>query len=245
MDVVTRLATPEDVDFLARMMERSMLPVQGRGLFDELAAVLEMERLDFHKAVLLAGASNWGQLEDYIIAEYKGQPASASSAHLSNMPDIRPMTMAQVQALSTYLGLPADKAKALLRAFIKKFGIFGDLPHLRHPAEYVLEYGGVMPEFEGRSLPGYVIGAHIKRAIEKGCKTLGIVTLVGNNLALSSFSRYGLVHHSTISADDVGGDFFGTHRLVLDLTNLPEGYEPGQPLGPMRRRGRAGVSGAS
>lgn len=238
MDIVTRSATPADVTLLAQIMERSMLPVQGQGLFDELSAVVAMDRLDFHKAVLLAGASNWGQIDDFVVVEVDGQPAGATGAYLSTMPDIRPMTMAQVQALSTYLDLPADKAKDLLRAFIKKFGMFGDLPHLRHPAEYVLEYGGVLPEHEGKRLPGHLIGGHVKRAIDKGCKTLGIVTLVGNTLALSSFLRYGLYHHSTIAPEAVGGGFPGTNRLVLDLTNLPEDYEPGQPMKVLRRRDR-------
>lgn len=236
MEISTRLATPGDIDFLAGIMELSMLPAQGRGLFDDLAAVAGMDRLSFHKAVLLSGASNWGQLDSYIIASVDGAPAAASAAYFSTMPDIRPMTTAQVQALSEQLGLSREKSKDMLRAYIKNFGAFGDLPHLRHPGEYVLEFGGVMPEFEGLRLPGYVIGAHVKRAIELGAKTLGIVVLVGNTLALSSFRRYGLYHHSTVEADNVGGGFLGTHRLVLDLTDLPEDYEPGQPLKPVRRR---------
>lgn len=239
MEISTRLATPDDVNFLARIMELSMLPAQGQGLFDELAAVAEMDRVAFHEAVLLSGASNWGQLDGFIIGEVDGQPAAATSAHLSGMQDIRPMTTTQVQALSERLGLSKDRSREMLRALIKKFGAFGDLPHLRHPAEYVLEYGGVLPQFEGLRLPGYVIGAHVKRAIEMGCNTLGIVTLVGNTRALSSFSRYGLYHHSTVEPEQVGGGFLGTHRLVLDLANLPDGYEPGQPLKPMPRRRQA------
>jgi hypothetical protein len=236
MEISTRMATAADVSFLARLMERSMLPAQGQGLFDELAAAIGMDRISFHEAVLLSGANNWGQLSDYAIAECDGELAAGTSAHLSSMPDIRPITLEQLRLLSEHLGLSAQESKDLLRAYIKKFGAFGDLPHLRHPAEYVLEYGGVMPPFEGRQVPGHLIGHHVERAIARGCKTLGIVTLVGNNLALASFLRYGLAHHSTVTADDVGHGFVGTHRLVLDLTNLPEGYQPGRPLPRVRRR---------
>lgn len=236
MNITARPATPDDVKFLARTMELSMLPVQGQGLFDEMSDAIGMDRLSFHEAALLARASNWGQLADAVVVEVDGEPGAASSAHLSNMPDIRPMTMAQVQSLSRHLGLSPEESKTLLRAYIGKFGAFGDLPHLRHPAEYVLEFGAALPHFAGLRLTKYVYGAHVKRALDRGCKTMGALALVGNNLSLNGAKRLGLNLHSTVTADDVGGGFIGMHRLVLDLTDLAEGYEPGEPLPPVYRR---------
>lgn len=236
MDIVSRYATPDDVKFLASLMELSMLPSQGHGLFDDLSAAIEMDRLDFHEAMLLAGASNWGQIEDFVVIEVDGVLGGGSAAFLSNMPDIRPITMAQVQALSKHLNLSPEQSKVLLRAFIKKFGMFGDLPHLRHPAEYVLEYAAVLPEYSGLRLSRYAFGVHIKRALEMGCKTFGTRALVGNGLSVNAATRLGLYVHSTITAEEVGGDFPGMHRMVLDLTNLPEGYVPGEPVEPRRRR---------
>lgn len=235
MNITTRSATLDDAKLLARFMEVSMLPIQGRGLFDDLAAAIEMDRLSFHEAVLLAKASNWGQIEDFGIVEVDGVPGGACAAFLATKEDIRPITIAQVQALSTYLGLSSEKSKALVRASIKKFGMFGDLPHLRHPAEYVMEYGAALPEFQGLRLTRYFFGFHIERAVGMGYKTLGTRAFVGNNLSVNASTRMGLTLHSTISAEEVGGDFPGMHRLVLDLTNLPEGYELGQPLEPRRR----------
>jgi GNAT superfamily N-acetyltransferase len=230
MNITTRLATPEDVGFLARIMERSMLPAQGAGLFDDLAASIELDRLAFHEAVLLAGANNWGQLSDFIVVEYDGEPAAATSAHLSSMGDVRPITAKQLMLVSKYLDLPPERSKRLLQTSIMKFGAFGDTPHFRDPAEYVVEYAAVMPAFAGKQLSRYLFGAHIKRALDLGCRTLGTRALVGNDAALNAWQRLGLRYHSTVSADQAGAKSIGIQRLVLDLTDLPEGYEPGEPL---------------
>lgn len=207
-----------------------MLPAQGEGLFDELAASIEMDRLAFHEAILLAGANNWGQLSNFLIVDYDGEPAAATSAHLSNMGDVRPITAQQLMLLSKYLDLPPKRSKLLLQTSIMKFGAFGDTPHFRDPAEYVVEYAAVMPAFTGNQLSRYLFGAHIKRALDLGCKTLGTRALVGNDTALNAWQRLGLRYHSTVSADQAGGKSIGIHRLVLNLTDLPEGYEPGEPL---------------
>jgi hypothetical protein len=192
-----------------------------------------MDRIRFHEAILLAGANNWGQLKDFIVVEYDGEPAAATSAHLSSMPDIRPITVAQVQALSDYLQLSPQKARALLHASIRKFGAFGDLPHLRHPAEYVLEFGAVMPQFEGKGATR-AFAAHITRALDAGCGTLGIQIMVGNDLPLKALERWGVYLHSTLTAEQVGHGFPGVRRLVLDLRALPSNYRPGAPLEPVR-----------
>jgi hypothetical protein len=236
MDIVSRYATRDDVKLLAHLMELAMLPSQGHCVFDDLAAAINMDRLDFHEAILLAGASNWGQIEDFVVVEVDGTPGGVAAAFLSNLPDIRPITAAQVQSLSTYLGLSPEQSKVLLRAFIKKFGVFGDLPHLRHPADYVLEYAAVLPDYAGLRLSRYAFGVHIKRALELGCKTFGTTALVGNGLSVNAATRLGLSVHSTITAEEVGGGFPGIHRMILDLTDLPEGYVPGEPVEPRRRR---------
>lgn len=234
MGISTRPATPDDVNFLARIMERSMLPAQGQGLFDELAQAIGIDRTGFHEALLRAEASNWGQIRDFIIVEQDGRPAAAAGSHLSNLEDVRPITMGQVLSLSKQLELPQDAAKRLLQASISKFGVFGDTPHFRDPAEYVVEFAAVLPEFSGLRLSRHFFGAHVKRAVERGCKTLGTRALVGNHSALHAWERLGLRHHSTISAEQVGHGFVGIHRLTLDLTDLPDGYDPGAPL-PLRQ----------
>jgi GNAT superfamily N-acetyltransferase len=230
MGISTRPADDDDVNFLARIMERSMLPAQGQGLFDELAQALDMDRISFHEALLQAEASNWGQISDFIVVEHDGRPAGATASHLSNMDDVRPITMGQINLLAKHLELPADKARSLLQASISKSGAFGDTPHFRDPAEYVVEFAAVLPEFSGLGLSRYFFGAHVKRAMERGCKTLGTRALVGNQAALHAWEKLGLRHHSTIPADQIAGDFVGIHRFTLDLAGLPDGYMPGAPL---------------
>ena len=230
MHITSRPATAQDVNFLARIMERSMLPAQGVGLFDDLSDSISMDRIAFHEAMLVSGTSNWAQLDSFIVVELDGEPAAAAGAYDSTMPDVRPVTTSQIAALSKHLGLDREKSNALLRASIKKFGAFGDTPQFRDPGKYVVEYGAVMPEFSGHQLSRYFFGAHAKRALDLGHTTLGARALVGNNLALNTWEKMGIRHHSTLSPEQMGGSSVGIHRLVLDLANLPEGYEPGGPL---------------
>lgn len=237
MGISTRPAAAADVNFLAGIMERSMLPAQGQGLFDELAQAVEMDRIAFHEALLRAEANNWGQISAYIVAEHEGRPVGAASAHLSGMDDVRPITIAQITALAAYLELPPDRAKRLLQASISKFGAFGDTPHFRDPAEYIVEFGAILPEFSHLGPSRYLFGAHIKRAVELGYKTLGARALVGNDLAFRIWQRLGFYHDSTVSADQVGDGFIGIHRFTLDLTDLPTTYRLGDPL-PIRPRSR-------
>ncbi len=230
MDTKTRPAMAEDVGLLARIMEQSMLPAQGAGLFDELAASIEMDRLSFHEAILLAGANNWGQISNFIVVEHDGQPAGAASAHLSNMGDVRPITAPQLMLVAKALALAKDQSKRLLQTSIMKFGAFGDTPHFRDPAEYVVEYVAVLPQFAGLQLSRHLFGAHIKRALDLGCKTLGTRALVGNDSALNAWKRLGLSYHSTVAAEQAGVRSIGIQRLLLDLGDLPQDYEPGAPL---------------
>lgn len=215
--VTCRPATQDDCAFLAEIMLQSMLPSGSRGLFDDLADVVGVDRLVFHEALLRVGANHWGPLDSFIILERGGEAVGAVAAFPSQQPDNRPITPSGLKRLAGHFGLDAAQEKLLLRTYIMKFGAFGSLPHLVHPAEYVLEYAALAPGYSGGRVFGHLLRAHAARAVSLGYRTLGLIALVGNEDAGVAWRNYGAELHSSIGPEAFKNTRPGLHRYVLDL----------------------------
>ena len=94
--------------------------------------------MDFNEACLKSGASNWGQIESFIVLVTDGYPqAGAMGSFLSSNPDPRPLTAEGFAAVSKHLGWTPLVARDFWRKYVAFYGFFGNSPTLQQPAEYV------------------------------------------------------------------------------------------------------------
>lgn len=214
-----RMATVEDSRFLAEMMYESTLAGVGRGLFDPALAGSGVAPIDFNEALLLAGASNWGQIEDFFVLEAAAGPlAGAASAYLSDRSDRRPLTAEGFEAVVDRLGWPRDRAQAFWRSYVRLFGLFGDAPALAQPARYVIEYVAVPASFRGRGYAQILLDAHLRRARALGHGEVAVSAMLGNEPALRAYRRCGFREHDRLGPERFAGAFPGMVRLVRDLS---------------------------
>lgn len=206
-------------------MYDSMLPGVGRGLFDAALDGTGVDPVSFNEQLLLAGASNWGQLDDFLVVEAEGErQAGAAAAYDSSRPDKRPLTGEGFQKVSQRLGWDGAAARTFWTRYVRAFGLFGDAPQLAQPAAYVIEYVAVRQDLRGRGLAGRLLAAHIGRARAEGHRAVAVSAMYGNEPALRAYRRLGFQEHSRLAPEQFGGAFPGMIRLSLDLGG------PGEPL---------------
>lgn len=215
--VVIRRAAAEDAPFLAQMMYDSTTPVVNNGLFDRILEGIDIDPVDFNKALILAGANNWGQLDSFIVAEEDGELVGACAAYLSSNPDRRPITPEGLAAITAYLGWSPAQSNAFWRKFISWFGFFGNLPQLFQPGDYVLEYTGIRADRRGRGLLQPILAAHRDRARAQGHKTMGVSVVIGNDPARHGYAKFGFEFHNRVGPEEYGGAYPGMDRFLLDL----------------------------
>jgi hypothetical protein len=219
-------------------MLQSMLPTSGKGLFEPMLEGTGIGSLQFHEALLLSRANHWGQLDDFLVLEHGGKPVAAAAAYMSNQRDQRPLTPEGLSKVSEYLNLAVDRKKELAKRYIISFGISAALPHLIHPAEYVIEYGAYSRDFRGAGAHRIIIIAHMQRAKAMGCATVGAIAMVGNRLAFNAWNKFGGKLHSTLGPECFKNDFPGMHRFVWNI----EGDLPSRDLRASDVRARRPVS---
>jgi len=218
MGPVVRTATAEDSRFLAEIMYQSMLPGVGRGVFDSALAETGVDPIDFNEALLLAGASNWGQIEDFLVLDAPGAPrAGAAAAYLSDRSDRRPLTGQGFEAVAEQLAWPRETARSFWRSYVGSFGLFGDAPQLAQPAPYVLEYISVREALRRRGFCQLLLGAHLDRARALGHRQVAVSAMFGNEPALAAYLRAGFREHARLGAEAFGGAFPGMVRLVREV----------------------------
>jgi GNAT superfamily N-acetyltransferase len=228
MAPVARMATADDSRFLAEMMYASMLPGAGRGLFDEALAETGVAPVDFHEALLLAGANNWGQIADFIVLESEETLyAGAAGAYLSDRPDRRPLTAEGFEAVRRRLSWTAQQSRSFWRAYVRAFGLFGDAPQLAQPAAYVIEYIAVPEALRGLGYARMLLDAHAMRARAMGHDRIAISAMFGNDPALAAYLRCGFREHARLGPERFGHAFPGMVRLVRDLQPSGAAEPPG------------------
>lgn len=216
--IEVRSAQSSDLPFLAWAMQESMLPGVGRGIFDLALAGTGVTPLAFHEVLLRTGASNWGQVEDFLIVhDGAGRHLAAAAAYRPNPLELRPLTAQGFRLACDVLDWPAARARQFWRHYATVFGLFGNAPQLHQPASYVIEYVAVVPEERGRGLVRLLLDAHAARARTEGSASLGISVMTGNKSALRAYHKYGFEPCRTLVAEDFGGAFPGITRLMLRL----------------------------
>lgn len=218
MQVKVRQAISSDCRYIAEVMYESMLPGVGHGIFDAALEGTGVGPIAFHEALLVTRSNNWGQLDSFFILEADGEAqAAAMGAFFSNISDLRPITAEGFKSVSEHLGWSPGAARDFWRKYVSFFGLFGNAPQLAQPAQYVLEYVSVRPNFRGRGLHGLLVAAHANRAKSLQYKTLGHTAVFGNEAVLPALAKFGFREHSRFGPELYRGAFPGMIRFVYDI----------------------------
>ena len=213
-----RRAQSSDIPFIAWAMHESMLPGVGRGIFDLALTETGVSPQAFHEALLRADANNWGGLHDFLILEDGArQPMGAAAGYKPDAEDLRPLTAKGFRAVSEALRWPLEVSRKFWQRYVSAFGFFGNAPKLAQPADYVIEYVAISPAHRGKGLVRMLLDAHAQRARRQGCPSLGISAMVGNDIALKAYLKYGFSPCVTLGRDELGDAFPGIIRLMLKL----------------------------
>lgn len=216
--LIVRPACDDDIGFLADVMHAATLPGPGRGLFDSVLEGTGTDPVDFNKALLASAASNWGQLDSFLVLQdHERGPIGAVGGFTSDRADLRPLTPEGLRSVAAYLGWSNDTASKFWRRYVGVFGLFGNAPQLAQPGEYVLEYAALRADARGRGLYRHLLSAHSERAQQRGYRTLGHAAMIGNDAVLKALLKFGFHEHSRFDAAYYRGHFPGLIRLVYTL----------------------------
>lgn len=185
-----RPATWQDVPFLARMdLEASRVPFK-QSFWEELLEPVGTPPPRFLETVLRCGASQWGQIEDFLVIERSGQPVATCAVFRPSgmLGTDSPFNIGKLPEIAEVLRWDAATSRDFKQAYAKVWG--GDNAFLKPQAEMIVETVAVSPEHRGSGLGHSLMRAAFECAREAGAASLGIMVIHGNKPAQSLYEKY-------------------------------------------------------
>lgn len=219
----TRKATEADIPFLARIDYEASLPPLNRSIWDDLLDGIETSSLQFIEAELRANASNWGEVEDFIILEENGKPVAAAAGYVPNEENYTPLRLSRIDAIAQELNWPKAIADTFRDRYLELWE--GDLrPFMFMPqATWIVETVAVIPEARGRGLGQEIVKAVVEEGRSQNHSYAGIMVINGNDAARRTYESVGFKPYITFYADlfseQFGMDFPGITKFGLRLNS--------------------------
>lgn len=218
MTLTTRKGTIADIPFLARIQYEASLPPRNYCFWEDILE--ETSALEFIEAMLSANASNWGNVDDFLILEEDGKPVAAAAGYIPQE-DFRPLALSKLNAIAQALNWSEKTAVEFRDRYEESWGNTVQPVFLTPQAPWIIEYVAVVPEARGRGL-GKVL---LKALLEQG-KTqhshAGIMVINGNDVARRMYESIGfkpyLSFHAGYFSKQYDIDFPGITKFCLDLS---------------------------
>ena len=185
-----RVATREDVPFLARMdLEASRSPLE-QSFWETLLEATGTPPHRFLETMFHQGASHWGQIEDFLIIERNGKAvATCAVFRPADTPGANsPLNLNKLPQMAEVLGWDVVTTKRFEQAYVDLWD--GDNSFLKPQAEMIVETVVVLPEHRGSGLGHSLMKAAFNRACEAGAASLGIMVIHGNDPAQALYEQY-------------------------------------------------------
>ncbi|MEO1211815.1 MAG: GNAT family N-acetyltransferase [Cyanobacteria bacterium J06638_20] len=220
----TRKATKADIPFLARIEYEASLPPFNHCFWDDLLDGIGTSALAFIEAELRVEASNWGDVEDFIILEEEGKPVAAAAGYVPNDENYTPLRLSRLDALAQELNWSNAVAKTFCDRYMGMWG--GDLrPFILMPqATWIIETVAVVPEARGRGLGKEIVKAVVEEGRSQNHSHAGIMVINGNDAARHTYESIGFKPYMTFYADlfseQLGMDFPGITKFGLRLNSV-------------------------
>lgn len=196
----TRKATIADIPFLARIEYEASLPPLNHCFWEDILQGTGTSSLQFIEAELRAGASNWGNVTDFLILEEHGKPVAAAAGYTPNSEDYCPLRLSHLDTIAQYLEWSDNIAADFRDAYIQIWG--GDLrPFFLTPqAPWIIENVAVLPEARGRGLGKVLLRALLEEGRSQQHSHAGIMVINGNDVARHMYESIGFKPYHTFHA---------------------------------------------
>lgn len=197
----TRKATIADIPFLARIEYEASLPPLNQCFWEEILQGTRTNVLQFIEAELRAGASNWGNVTDFLILEEQGKPVAAAAGYTPNLEDYCPLRLSHLDTIAQDLSWSKDIATDFRERYMQLWG--GDLrPFFLTPhAPWIIENVAVLPEARGRGLGKVLLRALLEEGRSQQHSHVGIMVINGNDVASRTYESIGFKPYQTFHAE--------------------------------------------
>jgi len=217
----TRKATIADIPFLTRIEYEASLPPLDHCFWEDLLEGTGTTALQFIEAELQADASNWGDVEDFLVLEEAGQPVAAAAGYVPIEEDYCPLRLSRLGAIAEALNWSEAVTNLFRDRYLELWG--GDLrPFFLTPqASWIIENVAVLPEARGRGLGKALLRALLEEGRSQGHEFAGIMVINGNETARHTYESVGFKPYQTFHADyfieQFGIEFPGVTKFGLRL----------------------------
>lgn len=197
----TRKATISDIPFLARISYEASLPPLNQCFWDSILQGTGTSALQLVEAMLMAGASNWGNVTDFLILEEQGRPVAAAAGYIPNPEDYCPLRLSCLDRIAQDL----NWLEAIATAFRDRYKQFwgGDCrpAFLTPQAPWIIENVAVLPEVRGRGLGKVLLRALLEEGRSQQHSHAGIMVINGNDVARRTYESIGFKPYQTFHAE--------------------------------------------
>ena len=213
-----RAATRGDIPFLSQMdIEASSQPF-GTPYWAELLDGTGTPPAAFVAAMLCEGASNWGNVDDFLILELDGVPAATCCVFLPSLTAVAngPLALGKLADIGWSLGWNAKQTERVRTKYLEAFA--NEAEFLKPQAEAIVETVAVAPEYRGKGLGTALMHAAFRRGRSLGATNIGIMVIHGNDTAQALYEKH-FEPYTTFHAAYFDNDFPGLTKYRALLTN--------------------------
>lgn len=180
-----RSARPEDADFIALTILRSMRGYRPRGWFDVALGWPEPECLDFIARVAVARAVSMWHVSQFWIAEVDGKPGAALCAVPAA--GTGPAAWRAIEEVASATGLPASELDAIRRrgTYTRACWVQGG------EGDWMIEHVATDPAYGGRGLVQALIAHALDQGRVAGFARATVSFLIGNLPAERAYAKAG------------------------------------------------------
>jgi ribosomal protein S18 acetylase RimI-like enzyme len=197
----TRRATIADIPFLAKIDYEASLPPLNHCFWEDLLEGSGTGALSFLEAMFRVGASNWGNVEDFLVLEELGKPVAAAAGYTPNLEDYRPLRLSLLDRVAAELNWSQEITAIFHDRYLQSWG--DDLrPFFLMPqSPWVIETVAVLPEARGRGLGKVLLRALLEEGRSQQHSHAGIMVINGNDIARRTYEAIGFKPYQTFHAD--------------------------------------------
>jgi ribosomal protein S18 acetylase RimI-like enzyme len=197
----TRKATIADIPFLAKIDYEASLPPLNHCFWEDILKGTRTGSLPFLEAVFRAEASNWGNVNDFLVLEELGKPVAAAAGYIPNSEDYCPLRLSLLDQIAADLHWSKEITTSFRDRYLQLWG--GDLrPFFLTPqAPWIIETVAVLPEGRGRGLGKMLLRALLEEGRSQQHSHAGIMVINGNDIARRTYESIGFKPYQTFHAD--------------------------------------------
>ncbi|MEO0407000.1 MAG: GNAT family N-acetyltransferase [Cyanobacteria bacterium P01_A01_bin.135] len=214
----TRRATIADSPLLAKIAYEASLPPMNQCFWDIILQNTGTDTLTFLTAMFQAGASNFGDVGDFLILEAQGTPVAAAAGYKPSAENYSPLRLCHLDKLADKLGWSGEVTAVFRDRYLAFWGGDCQPAFLTPYAPWIIEAVAVLPEARGRGFGKVLLQALLAQG-QAQHPQVGIMVINGNDRARRLYESLGFrpyqTFHAAYFANQFEFDFPGITKLSL------------------------------